>query len=83
MKFHEISTKKNFVGFKGSQDPIHFIFETNVGKGRIRHRTTTNFEWRHFQSILKADFIQIESRSKSEPPLSDIDFKNKMPWIWT
>ena len=33
-----------------------------------------------FQSFLKTDFIQIESRSKSEPPLSDIDFKNEMTW---
>ena len=28
--------------FKGSSDPIHFIFETNVGKSRIRYRTTLN-----------------------------------------
>ena len=26
--------------FKGSLDPSHFIFEINVGKRRIRHRTT-------------------------------------------
>jgi len=26
--------------FKGSSDPNHFIFEINVGKKRIRHRTT-------------------------------------------
>ena len=25
---------------KGSPDPSHFIFEINVGKKRIRHRTT-------------------------------------------
>ena len=30
------------VDFKGSSDPSHFIFEINVGKGRIRHRTTPN-----------------------------------------
>ena len=28
---------------KGSSDPSHFIFEINVGKSRIRHRTTLNF----------------------------------------
>ena len=28
--------------FKGSQDQSYFIFEINVGKGRIRHRTTLN-----------------------------------------
>ena len=26
--------------FKGSQYPSHFILEINVGKSRIRHRTT-------------------------------------------
>ena len=29
--------------FKGSPDKSHFIFEINVGKRRIRHRTTLNF----------------------------------------
>ena len=29
-----------YIFFKGSQDPNHFIFEINVGKRRIRHRTT-------------------------------------------
>ena len=51
--------------FKGSPDPSHLIFEINVGKSRI----------------LKADFIQIESRSMSDPLLSDIDFKNKVAWV--
>ena len=31
-------------GLKGSSDPSHFIFEINVGKSRIRYRTTPNFE---------------------------------------
>ena len=26
--------------------------------------------------------IQIQSRSMSDPTLSDIDFKNKMAWVW-
>ena len=39
-----------FKKFKGSQDRSHFIFETNVGKRRIRHRTTLNLK---FQSILR------------------------------
>ena len=30
---------------KGSSDPSHFIFEINVGKGRIRHRTTLKFNF--------------------------------------
>ena len=32
---------------------------------------------------IKDDLIQIQSRSLSDPPLSDIDFKNKMAWVWT
>ena len=27
--------------------------------------------------------IQIQSRSMSDPPLSDMDFKNQMTWVWT
>ena len=30
--------------FKDDSDPSHFIFEINVGKGRIRHRTTLNLK---------------------------------------
>ena len=29
------------------------------------------------------DVIQIQSRSLSDPPLSEIDFKNKIAWVWT
>ena len=35
-------------GFKGSSDPNHFIFEINVGKRRIRHRTTLNLNYAIF-----------------------------------
>ena len=35
---------------KGSSDPSHFIFEINVGKGRIRHRTTPNWNEVNFQN---------------------------------
>ena len=38
--------------FKGSPDPKLFIFEINVGKRRIRHRTTLNLE---FLDRLKID----------------------------
>ena len=27
--------------------------------------------------------LKIQSRAKSDPPLSDIDFKTKMAWVWT
>ena len=32
---------------------------------------------------IEDDVIQIQSRSMPDPPLSDIDFKNKMAWVWT
>ena len=35
---------------KGSSDSSHFNFEINVGKRRIRLRTTLNLKWRHLQS---------------------------------
>ena len=36
---HETEVRPNI---KGSPDPSHFSFEINVGKRRIRHRTTPN-----------------------------------------
>jgi len=30
---------------------------------------------------IEDDGIQIQNRSLSDPPLSDIDFKNKMVWV--
>ena len=57
---------------KGSPDPSHFIFEINPGKRRIRHRTTLNLNdliFSRFELDLK---IQYQSRSMSDPPLSDI-----------
>ena len=42
--------------------------------------------WREFFGInslsIEDDVIQIQSRSFSDPSLSDIDFKNKMAWVW-
>ena len=32
---------------------------------------------------IKVNVIQIQSRSLSDSPRSDIDFKNKMAWVWT
>ena len=32
---------------------------------------------------IEDDVIHIQSRSMSDPCLSDIDFKNKMAWVWT
>ena len=61
----------------GSSDPSHFIFEINVGKSRIND---AEIEWRISRSTQK---IRIQSRSMSDPPFLDIDFKNKMAWVWT
>ena len=41
--------------FKGSSGPSHFIFEINVGKGRIRHRTTLKLK-DELLNRLKFDF---------------------------
>ena len=64
--------------FKGSPDPSHFSFEISVGKRRIRHATTLKLNvefWIDSKSI--GDNV-IHSRSMSDPPLSDIDFINRM-----
>ena len=54
--------------FKGRPEPSHFLFEINVGKRRIRHRMTLKLN-DEFLDRLKID-------SMSDPPLSDVDFKN-------
>ena len=68
---------------KGSSDPSHFIFEINVGKGRIRHTTTLNLHKVIFNRFGVDLEIQFQSRCMSDPTLSDIDFRNKMAWVWT
>ena len=50
---------------KDSSDPSQFIFEINVGKMRFRLRILSDV-------IFKNEYIHIESRSKSDPTLSDI-----------
>ena len=71
--------------FKGTTDPIHFIFEIIVGKSRIRHRTTLDFLMINDISIssksIEYAVIEIQSRSMSDPTLSDIDLK--MAQVWT
>ena len=66
---------------QGSSDPSHIIFKISVGKRRIRHRTALKLNfWIDSKSIEDED-IQIQSRSMSDPPLTDIDFKYKMAWV--
>ena len=62
--------------FKESSDPSHFIFESNVGKNRIRHKTILKMNDEFLDPKLIENVIQIQSRSMSDPTLSDIDFKN-------
>ena len=33
--------------------------------------------------MIADDVIQIQRRSMSDPTVSDIDFENKMAWVWT
>ena len=35
---------RKFYLFKGCLEPSHFIFDINVGKRRIRHKTTLNLD---------------------------------------
>ena len=76
--------RSDLVRFKGSPDRSHFIFEINVGKSRIRHRTTLNLNdvVIDIESIEKL-IIQFQRRCLSVPPLSDIDLKNKTAWVLT
>jgi len=68
---------------KGSPGLSHFIFEINVGKGRIRHRTTLNSNDATFDRFWVDLEFKFQSRSMSDPLLSDTDSKNKMAWVWT
>ena len=61
---------------KGSLDQIHFIFEVNVGKNRIRHKKDSEFWIAPFSESF--ELHQFLSRCMSDPTHSDIDFKNKM-----
>ena len=74
---------KRALEFKGSPDQGHFIFEINVGKSRIRHLTTLNFNEATLHRFWLDLEIQFQSRPVSDPTFSDIDFKNKMAWVWT
>ena len=51
-KLAENNILENIHFVKGSSDTSHFIFQVNVGKRRIRHRTTLNLNDADLQSIL-------------------------------
>ena len=66
---------------KDSPDPSHFTYEINTGKRRIRQRTTLNSH-----NVISNRFwvdLEISHRCMSDPPLHDIDFKNKMDGVWS
>ena len=60
---------------KDSSDSNHFVFEIIVGKRRIRHTTTLKLNFEIVSKSIEDDVIQIQSRSMSNPTLSDTDFK--------
>ena len=60
---------------KGSPDQSHFMSEINVGKRRIRQRTDPKLNDLIFTRFWVDQEIQFQSRSMSNPPISDIDFK--------
>ena len=62
-------------------EPI-LSFEINLGKGRIRHTTTLKLNFYIDSRSNEDDVIQTQSRSMSDPTLSDIDFKNKMALVY-
>ena len=50
-------------------------------KGRIRHKTTLNLI-DAFNRLWVDQEIQFQCRSLSDPPLSEIELKYKMAWVW-
>ena len=64
--------------FKGSPLGSHYLFEINLGKKRMRHRTTLKLNFQIDSKLIEDDIIEIQSRFMSDPPLSDNDFKNKI-----
>ena len=68
--------------FKGSSDPSHFLFEINVGKRRIRHRTTVNSNEIIFNRYGNSafNFRVVICRIRPFPTLT---WKNEMAWVWS
>ena len=58
--------------FKGGPHTSYFIFEINLAD------PTQNDSEFEFLDRIEDDVIQIQSRSMSDPPLSEIDFKKRM-----
>ena len=68
---------------KDSSDPSHFIIEINIGKSRIRPRTTLNLNHNSIWSRSRSSTSYFRVVGCRIATLSDIDFKNKMAWVRT
>ena len=65
------------------RDLSHFIFLNQCRKEADPTYKDSEFEFSiDFKSVRKF-IVQFQSRCMSDPPFSDIDFKNKMAWVWT
>ena len=63
-------------------NPFSF-FDINVGRSRIRHKTTLNFNdfiFKRFWDDRDMSYIKIQIRSMSDPTLSE---NSKVKWIWS
>ena len=74
---------------KGSTDPTYFFFEIIVGKSRIRHKTTLDFEWKLISRLnserpnfligpIPWEFRSLPSRNSAYSYL----YRLKIDWIW-
>ena len=84
---HLFSSRRNEIqqlklkAFKGSPYPSHFIFEINVGKKRIRHRTTLHLNLHSIMSRFRNssfNFREVLCRIRLFPTII-----SKMDWVWT
>ena len=75
VNFKVSSQEESFL--KGSPCSSHFIFPTNVGNRRIRHKTTLKLNFLIDSKSIEEDVSQIQSRSMSDPT-----FPSKMVWLW-
>ena len=87
LEYHLLKGLKSIFTLGGSSDPSHCMFKINFRERRIRHRRSMidwlwNLMMNFFDSKSTEDYV-IQSRSISDPLLSEIDFKHKMAWVWT
>ena len=64
------------------QTQVILFLKSISERGGFRHRTTLNDLIFFFGFWVDLE-IQFQSHWMSDPPFSDIEFKNKMDWVWT